>query len=72
VKEKAASPHEQVANECHEKDGIMSILQAIAYAFRCQVHEQKICERVDDLCRVLRYYIILQNVSRNSCKAVIL
>jgi hypothetical protein len=63
VEEEASSSNKQIANECYEKNCVVSILQAIAYAFCCQVHEQKICECVDNFCRVLRYYIILQYVS---------
>ena len=50
----------------------MSILQAIAYAFSSEVHEQKIRERVDNLRRVLRDYIILQTVSMRFSNAMTL
>ena len=70
MKEKAPSSYKQVTDECNEKDRVVAILQAIAYAFCSEVHEQQIRERVDNLRRVLRDYIILQTVSTRFSNAM--
>jgi hypothetical protein len=40
MEEETSSSNENVANEGNQKDGVMTVLQAIPYAFAGKVHEQ--------------------------------
>lgn len=59
VKQEASGTNEKVPNERHEKNCIMSMLEAVANALRSQVHEQKICQGVNNLRSVLGNNIVL-------------
>ena len=63
MKQKTTTSDKQIANKGNEKDCVMSILQAIAYALGSEVHEQQVRERVDHLSRIVSDNVVLQIVS---------
>lgn len=69
MKPEASRSNNQIANKGNEKDCIMSILQAVAYALGRQVHEQKIGKGVDKLGDVVSDNIVLATVSSLFCPA---
>ena len=60
---KAASSDKQIANKGNEKDKVVSILHAVAYALGSQVQEQKIGKGVDHLGHIGSDDIVLVIVS---------
>lgn len=62
VKQEASGTDEKVPNERHEKNCIMSMFEAVANALCSQVHEQKICQGVDNLRSVLGNNIVLRSI----------
>jgi hypothetical protein len=60
MEEEASTSNEQIANESHQEDSVVTMFQTATDALCSEVHEQQIGESVDDLRRVLRHDIILQ------------
>lgn len=50
MEEEASTSNKQIADECHQKDRVMAMYEATSNALCSQVHEQQVCQCVDNLC----------------------
>jgi len=59
VEQETSSSNQQIADEGDEEDGVVPMSAAALDAFAGKVHEQEVCQRVDDLSGVYGGIIVL-------------
>lgn len=60
MKHKASSPHSQVSQKCHHENRVMSMFQTASDSFDAKIHEEKVCQRVDNFRGVYSRIIVLR------------
>jgi hypothetical protein len=68
VEEHASDSDKKITQECCEETSIVTVPQATAKSFGCQIQEGQISECVYDLCDIRRRIVVLRKIVRTAKK----
>lgn len=63
MKQEAADAHEEISEECHNKDGIVAMFPAANNACVGKVYEKKVGESIDYFSGVRSSIVVLKDIS---------